>query len=79
MTSRAADALARYYDLDLEDDPGDTDMYLALAEAGDGPILELMAGTGRVAVPLALRGVKFRAIGAVIDPAFCMRMIFVCA
>ena len=31
-------------------------MYLALAEAADGPVLELMAGTGRMAVPLAAAG-----------------------
>jgi SAM-dependent methyltransferase len=56
MSLKPADLRAHYYDLDLQDDPGDTDIYLALAEAADGPILELMAGTGRVAVPLALRG-----------------------
>jgi SAM-dependent methyltransferase len=50
------EALARYYDLDLEDDPGDREMYLAFADANDGPILELMAGSGRVAVPLAQAG-----------------------
>jgi SAM-dependent methyltransferase len=52
----AAAELARYYDLDLVDDPGDVDLYLALAEARAGPILELAAGTGRVAVPLAAAG-----------------------
>jgi len=51
------DALARYYDLDLDgDDPGDIDMYLALADAPDGTALELMAGSGRIAVPLAAAG-----------------------
>ena len=51
------DALARYYDLDLGgDDPGDLDMYLALADATDGTVLELMAGSGRIAVPLAAAG-----------------------
>ena len=48
-----ADALARLYDLDLVDDPGDLDLYLALAERTGGPILELAVGTGRLAVPLA--------------------------
>ena len=49
------DALARYYDLDLGgDDPGDLDMYLAFADATDGTVLELMAGSGRIAVPLAV-------------------------
>jgi SAM-dependent methyltransferase len=51
-----ADALARYYDLDLQEDPGDLQMYLAFAEAAKGPILELMAGSGRLAVPLAAAG-----------------------
>ena len=51
------DALARYYDLDLGgDDPGDVDMYLALADATDGTVLELMTGSGRIAVPLAAAG-----------------------
>ena len=54
--AQAAAALARYYDLDLQDDPGDVDLYLALAESVDGSVLELMAGSGRVAVPLALAG-----------------------
>ncbi len=49
-------ALARYYDLDVADDPGDVELYLALAAATDGPILELAAGSGRVAVPLAAAG-----------------------
>lgn len=57
-----ADALARYYDLDLEDEPGDVDTYLALADATDGPVLELMAGSGRVAVPLAAAGHRVVAV-----------------
>lgn len=60
MTDHPADLrgadLARYYDLDLLDDPGDVDMYLALAAAHDGPILELAAGSGRVCVALAAAG-----------------------
>lgn len=51
-----AAALARLYDLDLVDDPGDLDLYLALADRAGGPILELAAGTGRLAVPLAVAG-----------------------
>ena len=49
-------ALARYYDLDLSDDQPDLDMYLALAAATDGPILELACGSGRISVPLAAAG-----------------------
>ena len=51
-----AAALARLYDLDLVDDPGDLDLYLALADRVDGPILELAVGSGRLAVPLAEAG-----------------------
>lgn len=48
--------LARYYDLDLVDDPGDVEMYLAFAAGAGGPILELAAGSGRVCVALAAAG-----------------------
>jgi SAM-dependent methyltransferase len=57
-----AEALARLYDLDLEDDPGDLDLYLALADRADGPIVELAAGSGRLAVPLAAAGHRVTAI-----------------
>lgn len=55
-TESTAAALARLYDLDLLDDPGDLDLYLALAARTGGSILELAAGTGRLAVPLAAAG-----------------------
>src|SRR5262245_37337860 len=67
-----ADALARLYDLDLSDDPGDIDLYLALAARVDGPILELAAGTGRLAVPLAEAGHEVTAVD--IDPAMLARL-----
>lgn len=51
-----AEALARLYDLDLQDDPGDLDLWTALAAQADGPVLELMAGSGRIAIPLAEEG-----------------------
>ena len=51
-----AAALARLYDLDLVDDPGDLALYLALADRAGGPILELAVGTGRLAIPLAEAG-----------------------
>ena len=38
------------------DDPGDLDLYRALADRADGPVLELAAGSGRLAVPLAAGG-----------------------
>ena len=56
------DLLARYYDLDLEDDPGDVDLYLALAAQADGPILELAAGSGRIAMSLADAGRRVVAV-----------------
>jgi SAM-dependent methyltransferase len=66
-----ADALARFYDLDLVDDPGDLDLYLALADRTGGPILELAVGTGRLAVPLAAAG--DRVTGVDLDPAMLAR------
>ncbi len=66
-----AAALARLYDLDLVDDPGDLDLYLALADRADGPILELAVGTGRLAVPLAEAG--HIVTGVDLDPAMLAR------
>lgn len=66
-----AAALARLYDLDLAEDPGDLDLYLALAARGDGPVLELAAGTGRLTVPLAAAGHAVTAVD--IDPAMMAR------
>ena len=65
------DALARLYDLDLLDDPGDLDLWLALAEQAGGPVIELMAGTGRIAVPLAEAGFTVTAVD--LDPAMLRR------
>ena len=59
--------LARYYDLDLAEDPGDVDLYRALAARTGGPVLELAAGTGRIAVPLAASGLEVVAVDR--DPA----------
>lgn len=67
----AADALARLYDLDLSSDPGDLDLYLALAARTGGPVLELAVGTGRLAVPLAAAG--YRVTGVDLDPAMLAR------
>jgi SAM-dependent methyltransferase len=66
-----ADALARLYDLDLSEDPGDLDLYLALAGRTGGPILELAAGSGRLAVPLAEAG--YEVTGLDLDPAMLNR------
>jgi SAM-dependent methyltransferase len=68
----AADVLARLYDQDLAaDDPGDLDLYLALAEQTGGPILELAVGSGRLAVPLA--GSGHAVVGVDLDPAMLAR------
>jgi SAM-dependent methyltransferase len=64
-------ALARLYDLDLSDEPGDLDLWLALAARTGGPVLELMAGSGRVAVPLAAAGYEVTAVDR--DPAMLAR------
>jgi SAM-dependent methyltransferase len=66
-----ADALARLYDVDLVDDPGDLNLYLALAARAAGPILELAVGTGRLAVALAGRG--FDVVGVDHDTAMLER------
>jgi len=66
-----ARALARLYDLDLQEDPGDLDLYRALADRTDGPVLELAAGTGRLAVPLAAAGHTVTAVD--IDEAMLAR------
>ena len=66
-----ATALARLYDLDLTEDPGDLDLYLALAERTGGPVLELAAGSGRLAVPLAAAGNRVTAVD--LDPAMLAR------
>ncbi|HEV8404007.1 MAG TPA: class I SAM-dependent methyltransferase [Candidatus Limnocylindrales bacterium] len=66
-----AAALARLYDLDLADDPGDLDLYLALADRVDGPILELAVGTGRLAIPLVEAG--HTVTGVDLDPAMLER------
>jgi SAM-dependent methyltransferase len=70
-SSPSARALARLYDLDLVEDPGDLDLYLALARRTGGPILELAAGSGRLAVPLAEAG--HRVTGVDLDPAMLER------
>ncbi len=72
MTAESAgEALARLYDLDLAEDPGDLDLYLALVARVGGPVLELAVGTGRLAVPLAASGVAVTGID--LDPAMLAR------
>ena len=66
-----ADALARLYDVDLLEDPGDAHLYLALAARTGGPILELGVGSGRVAIQLAMAG--YQVAGFDLDPAMLGR------
>jgi len=66
-----AQLLARYYDLDLQDDPGDLDLYLAMAARTGGPVLELAVGSGRLAVPIAEAG--YQVTGVDVDPAMLER------
>jgi SAM-dependent methyltransferase len=67
----SAAAIARLYDLDLSEDPGDVDLYRALARRTGGPIVELAVGTGRLAVPLAADG--FHIVGVDNDRAMLDR------
>jgi len=64
-------ALARFYDFDLFEDPGDVELYLALAARTGGPILEIAAGSGRVALPLVRAGYRVTAVD--VDPAMLAR------
>jgi SAM-dependent methyltransferase len=66
-----AEALARLYDLDVAEEEADLGLYLALASRTTGPILELMAGSGRLAVPLAATGRRVVAVD--VDPAMLAR------
>jgi SAM-dependent methyltransferase len=67
----ASAALARLYDVDLVEDPGDLELYLALARRSGGPVVELAAGSGRLAIPLAAAGHRVTAVD--IDPAMLAR------
>ncbi|MCI0581627.1 MAG: class I SAM-dependent methyltransferase [Chloroflexi bacterium] len=71
MDRDAPAALARLYDLDLGVEPGDLDLYRALAARTAQPVVELATGTGRIAVPLAAAG--HRVTGVDIDPAMLAR------
>lgn len=66
-----ASAIARLYDLDLSEDPGDVELYQALARRTGGPIVELAVGSCRIAVPLAEDG--HRVVGVDIDEAMLAR------
>jgi len=69
--SDSASALARLYDLDMADDPGDAYLYLALAARTGGPVLEIASGSGRISLPLAMAGYDVTAVD--LDPAMLAR------
>lgn len=50
------DRLAQFYDLAMDGFADDIDLYESFARRVDAPVLELGAGTGRVALELAQRG-----------------------
>jgi SAM-dependent methyltransferase len=63
--------IADLYDFSYDDFTEDLDFYANLAEIGDGSVLELGAGTGRVALPLALAG--FQVVGLDVSEAMLAR------
>jgi ubiquinone/menaquinone biosynthesis C-methylase UbiE len=50
------DTFARYYDADTHDHTEDIWFYREMARRTGGPVLELMCGTGRLLLPLAMDG-----------------------
>jgi hypothetical protein len=54
--------LAALYDA-LVTDASDVEFFVRAAREARGPILELMAGTGRVTMPLARAGLELTAAG----------------
>ena len=69
--AEARAALARLYDVDLVEDPGDLDLYVALARRTGGPILELGGGTGPARGPA--RGAGHDVTVVDLDPAMLER------
>jgi SAM-dependent methyltransferase len=69
--SARARALARLYDLDLAEEPGDVELYRAMARRTGGPIVELAVGSARIAAALAADG--HDVVGVDNDPAMLDR------
>jgi SAM-dependent methyltransferase len=61
------DPFARYYDADYAEYNDDIAFYRELARRVDGPVLEVMCGSGRVLLPLARDG--HRVAGLDVSPA----------
>lgn len=58
------DRIADVYDAAYPDLPTELTVEFLAEVAGDGPVLELAVGTGRVALPLAARGLDVRGLDA---------------
>lgn len=66
MTALDYARIANVYDAYVRFDD-DIPFFVEAARAADGRVLELMAGTGRVSLPLAVEGVDLTAVDAVVD------------
>lgn len=60
----AYDSIARLYDPWSRSVVEDVDFYVSLAVESGGPVVELGVGTGRIAIPTALAGVKVIGVDA---------------
>jgi SAM-dependent methyltransferase len=56
------DAFARYYDADYGAIDDDLPFYRELARRADGPVLEVMCGSGRLLLPLARAGLRLAGV-----------------
>ena len=56
------DRWAPYYDLVHDGLPGEAEFYVGQAVRSGGPVLELGAGTGRLAIPMTMSGIKVVAL-----------------
>jgi ubiquinone/menaquinone biosynthesis C-methylase UbiE len=66
------EGFAPVYDAWAADMTEDVDFYVGLAEQADGPVIELAAGTGRIAIPIVERTGK-HVIGIDLSPAMLAR------
>jgi SAM-dependent methyltransferase len=71
MTDDAYASIADIYDFSYDDFTEDIDFYRNFASVSGGPVLELGAGTGRVAIPLAQAG--YEVVGLDASPAMLDR------
>ena len=64
MTADQYADVAAFYDAWARGVDGDVEFYVRRAREDGGPVVELGAGTGRIAVPIALAGVRVVAVDA---------------